>query len=597
MAINFAALLGGFGSGYQQAQQQRRQNRREDLAELRADQAQSNTIFNQIQELVRTDAADEAKTLQDLRTAGLDPGMRQALMDQRRKRYESAQATIGSLAGQPGIIKQYGNVKNMLAPSMLMGGGFQVKPYMSEEGLRGIAAQATKEAREADQGAKTNVIERYRQDMLQYAPEEYVNRVLPRVGASMGYETPTAAKPLQATTDIGKLAKEIPGFIPGVGGERILPTGAKQRVYYKDGKPMVDYAKAMTADYTPPEATRLKNQKMGEELRQLVGMFDPKLQMMKARAEQTQWQTNLLKEKVKNYTPEAQARINKYLSNNSSKVAAANQKLRLLSILLSAEQRQQGLNLNERQFAFDTAYKRQQLINGVDNDIQALRNDLIDMRIGAGKYRDTGFSGAWTGSMEGIKDLEGQIQNLAAMRSSLAGGDIGTAGQILGGYGDVSAINPMALLGQQQNRGDMLQQALMMNALRPPAPPAAPQIVPIPMGGQQQSVDPNLLMTVLGAAMAGGGRMGGGSPMGGQAGATGGPAAGAGQGEPGVFPGNLNFGFLSGRAKENRIAVLKKLYPKAAANPANAGLFDAFAGYPAGTLPDAAKRHIEQLNR
>lgn len=581
MAINFAALLGGFGSGYQQAQQQRRQNRREDLAELRADQAQSNTIFNQIQELVRTDAADEAKTLQDLRTAGLDPGMRQALMDQRRKRHESAQQTIGSLSGQPGIIKQYGNVKNMLAPSMLMGGGFEVKPYMSEEGLRSIAAMGTKEAREADQREKAGVIERYRKDLLQYAPQDYVDRILPQIGANLGYAAPTAAKPLQATTDIGKLAKDIPGFIPGVGGERILPTGAKQRIYYKDGKPMVDYAKGMTADYTPPEATRLKNQKMGEELRQLRGMYDYKQQLAKANIENKQWQTSLLQEKVKTYAPEARARMQKYLSNTSAKNAETNAKLRLLSILLSAEQRQQGLNLDERQFGFDVAYKRQQLLNGIDSDLQAMQKELRDARAGAGKYRDLGFKGAWDGTMGGIQELESQIAGLASQRNALASGNVGMAGQVLGGFGDVNAINPMALLGQSQGRGDMLQQMAMMNMLRGPQQAPQPQVIPmpIPMGGQQQSIDPNALLGVIGRAMGMGGTMGGGNPLAG--GAAGGPGAGAGQGQPGTFvPGYLRMGQRSPEDYQKRLAFLQKLFPKAAAKPEMRDQFEFFAMLP-----------------
>lgn len=582
MAINFAALLGGFGSGYQQAQQQRRQNRREDLAELRADQAQSNTIFNQIQELVRTDAADEQKTLQDLRTAGLDPAMRQALMDQRRQRHLSAQQTISSLSGQPGILKQYGNVKNMLAPSMLMSGGFDVKPYMSEEGLRSIAAMGTKEAREADMAEKSGVIERYRQDLLQYAPKEYVDRILPQVGASLGYAAPKQATPLQRPQDIGKLAAQIPGFIPGVGGERILPTGNKQRIYFKDGKPVVDYQKAMVADYTPPEATRLRNQKMAEELRQLRGMFDYKRQLAAANIENKEWQTNFLRERVKAYGPESQARIKRYLNSNSSRIADTNAKLRLLSILLSAEQRQQGLNLDERQFGFDVANKRQELISDIDKNIAGLRANLRDFGVQRGQAMDTGFRAKWAELTRAGKDVESAIAQLESQKQALVGGNVGMAGQILGGYGDIGAINPMSLLSSASARGDMIQQMALMNMMRGPQqsmPQQIPMPIPIPMGAPAQQIDPNLLMAIIGGAQARqGGQVPGGQP-----------------GGPGVFPGRLNFGTLEGAERQRRLQQLIQAYPKAYRNSGLRSAFDQLSTRP--ELTEIERGWLQDRNR
>ena len=553
-----AGLLSGLAQGFTTAEQQRRQQQREDLAERRAQQAQANTIFNQAQEAAASARRFDLDALQRLQSAGLNPTMRRAITEQARANAAATRAMIGGLANQPGVKSEYGNLLSTLtAPSLFEQPDFDIKPFMPEEGLRGIAEKAKTEARVAAPNAKANIVERARRDMLQYAPMEYVDAVLPRVGSAIGYEAPTQATPLQQPEKIQQLARQMPDWQEGVGGTRILPSGAKQRIYYKDGKPVVDYQKGLVADYVAPEATMLKNKTMAEQLRQLVGMYDSKKALADAKVEWTNLQSAFLKEKIKAFPAESQANIRAKLGKLSNSASDTSARLRLLSILLSAQQRQQQLGINERALGLDVAGKIMSLRKETQNDIDTLEKQRNDFMAAAGKARDLGLKGQHSGSMAAIAAIDAKIQRIKSQGQSLLSGNIGTAGEILGGYGDVAGIDASALLAQQASRPDAMTQMLMMSLMRnqQPAPvqaPSAPMIVNAGQGG----VDPNSMMALIGALM------GGRAP-----GAAGGSPPGIG-GQPGILPpGMVSPGTLSNEQQAARLEQLKRAFPKLAASP------------------------------
>lgn len=579
-----AGLLSGLAQGFTTARQQRQQDERERLAELRAEQSQANAVFNQAQEAAAAARRFDLDALTRLQSAGLNPTMRRAITEQARANAAATRSMISGLAKQSGVKSQYGDfAAGLMAPSMFEQPDFDIKPFMPEEGLRGIAEKAKAEARLAAPNAKANVIERARQDMLQYAPQEYVDAVLPRVGANVGFDQPTVATPLQNPQKVQDFAKLMPDWVPGVGGTRVLPSGAKQRVYFKDGKPVVDYQKGFTADYVAPEATIIKNKTMAEQLRQLVGMYDYKRQKAESDITWRNLQSDFLKEKIKAFPAESQANIRAKLGKLSNAASDTNAKLRLLSILLSAQQRQQQLGINERALGLDVAGKIMGLQKELRGDLMSLERQKMEFAAAAGIGRDKGLRGSFSANKQNVDAIQARIDELKANGTALLQGNLTAAGSILGGYGDTSAIDASALLAQQTSRPDAMTQMLMASLMRGQAPATSGPQMPVVVNAGQPGMDPNAMMALI-AAMGGRGMV---------PGAAGGGAPGASPtADPGTFPpGTISAG-LNPAQQAARLQVLQRTFPRYAATPAGRSALEALK-YSAN-IPPAIRQYIEQ---
>lgn len=430
MAINFGGFLSGLASGYQDYQS--RQDALKKIAfdearmrrqDLEAEQEQANVLFNQAQEVAKLDALDEAQTLQRLRLPTLDIAAKEQERIARRQRFEQNQQIINQLSGQPGLTKQYGDIRGLIRPSMIAGPDFTMpRPEMNVDQVEGLISEAIKAAQSVPQADKAPTVERYRSALSGLAPQEYIDQRLPSVGKLL-----TTLPSKQAPTQLERpeeFFKKFPEMKAGIGGERTLDTGAIQKVEYVDGKPMVRYEKPVYADYVSPEATQLKNAAVQAQTYRLMSLLPGELTKQKDSSLLAQWNAKL-KSIEAAYAPEVwKAKIGKLRQNSSG----ASLELRKLALLMAAQRDAQRFGLARQRFGFD----QQQALSATRNRLQAQLNAA---RSELGKSMTKGQGPSAKAARDNIASIQTELNQIEEMSRQIMGGNSESIQAALNRYG------------------------------------------------------------------------------------------------------------------------------------------------------------------
>lgn len=442
MAINFGGFLSGLASGYEDYQG--RQDALKKIAfdearmrrqDLEAEQEQANVLFNQAQEVAKLDALDEAETLQRLRLPTLDTAAKEQERLARRYRFEQNQQIINQLSSQPGLTKQYGDIRGLIRPSMVAGPDFTIpRPEMNVAQVEGLIGEAVKAAQAVPSVDKAATVERYRSALSGLAPQEYIDQRLPSVGKLL-----TTLPSKQAPTQLERpeeFFKKFPEMKAGIGGERTLDTGAIQKVEYVDGKPMVRYEKPVYADYISPEATQQKNALIQAQTNKLLSLLPYEIQRHKDSSLLAQWNAKL-KSIEAAYAPGVwKAKIGK-LSQNSS---GASLELRKLALLMAAQRDAQRFGLAQQRFGFDQQQAISATRNRLQTQLNAARRDL-----GAAMTKGQGPSAK--AARESVASIQAELNQIEEMSRQILGGNSQSIQAALNRYGsgEIGYISPEML--------------------------------------------------------------------------------------------------------------------------------------------------------
>lgn len=542
MAINLSGLLGGLGEGFgqydairrQKEQDKRaqealdRQNRGEDRLLKQSEYNQGLGIFNQIQEIARADADDDVQTSRFLRTPGLDDAGRQQEVSGRLTRHEQRKSLIERLSSQGKVKETFGDITGIIRPTQFGTPNFQMpKPMIDPAQLKAMTDAELLKITKAPAAQKPAAVAQARQRLGYYADTSYLDANIPEFGKSMGFGGPR--QPARKLENPDQFFQQNAGFTPGVGGERVLKTGAKQVVKYIDGVPHVEYQPALTADYVSPEAESLRSGVLSKQLDFLTQTMSPRVQAEFAKTEKLKW-NNLLSEKAYNWFDKTQqAKIDKLRQRGSG----ASDALRRMSILLAHQDRMAALGQREKEFGLAQTKEWNDAQFQFDANIKSLGEERRSLVIKAGQSQDSASGAARAAALQGIKAIDEQIAALNAQGARVKSLDLNAANQVLGGqFTPASNLDPTTMLADQQQRQTDALTALQMGALRPTQAPA-------PVVQQAPAQAPFVFNPVINAGPTGGFPMagGGGYPAPGGGGVMGGPGVLGGAGGGPQWPG------------------------------------------------------------
>jgi hypothetical protein len=481
MAINLSGFLGGLGTGFDSYAKDKRARtmedrlqQREDLNQQKLDEGTSRSIYDRLLQITKDDALDEAETLKRLRLPTIDTVAKQQELEARRQRHENAKLIAGQLSSQPGVTKLFGNVSGLLRPSMASGPGFQM-PSPEVDPTRAFDLLTKERARiegiTTPGVSKQSMVAQSRRSLEGLVPKEMLDRILPEYGTALGFGTPS--QPAKAIQDPTKFFAENQGFKMGEGGERVLPTGARQKVFYKDGVPMVEYAPELKATYEPPDIAAARVRVTQEQARKLEGLYEPTVRKAQADATLSEWKGKLAGKQYEWFDKVQGAKIHKDTMVKSG--SGASDALRRMSILLAHQDRVAGMQQRGDQFQQMMGYRgaglnlqSQALLQKAKADFNANFNSLNKAYMAAkqvaGASTDKAMGGSQQAALQNMESLKKQIDGMKGQYDALNAGDYQLAGQIAGVGGSASMIDPSALMaggGQQGQPGQIDPNALM----------------------------------------------------------------------------------------------------------------------------------------
>lgn len=499
MAINLTGFLGGLGTGFDAYAKEKRARtmedrlqQREDLAQQKLDEGTSRSIYDRLVQLTKDDALDEAETLKRLRLPTIDATAKQQELEARRQRHENAKLIAGQLASQPGVTKLFGNVSGLLRPSMASGPGFQM-PSPEVDPTRAfdlLSKERTRIEGITTPGVdKASLVAQARRSLENLVPKDMLDRMLPEYGASLGFGTATA--PAKALENPAEFFAKNQGFKEGVGGEKILSTGARQKVFYKDGVPMVEYAPELKATYESPELAAARVKLTSEQARRLEGLYDPVVRKAQADATLSEWKSKLAGKQFEWYDKTAAAKIHKDTMVKSG--SAASDALRRMSILLAHQDRVAGMQQRGEQFQQMMGFRgaglslqSQALLQKAKQDFmnnyKSLNESYAKAKEAAAASTDKGMGASQRAALENMTMFKKTIDQMGSQFNALSAGDVQLAGQMVGMGGSASMIDPSALMaggGQPAQQGgidpNMLMQMMMAQSAGQQQQAPAPQ--------------------------------------------------------------------------------------------------------------------------
>lgn len=484
MAINLTGFLGGLGTGFDAYAKEKRARtmedrlqQREDLNQQKLDEGTSRSIYDRLVQITKDDAADEAETLKRLRLPTIDSVAKQQELEARRQRHENAKLIAEQLASQPGVTKLFGNVSGLLRPSMASGPGFQM-PSPEIDPTRAFDLLSKEIARiegiTTPGVDKASLVAQARRSLEGLVPKDMLDRRLPEFGASLGYGKPTS--PAKALEDPTGFFAQNKDFVQGTGGERILPTGAKQRVFYQDGTPMVEYSPELKAMYESPDIAAARVRVAQEQARKLEGLYEPMVRKAQADATLSEWKGKLAGKQFEWFDKTAAAKIHKDTMVKSG--SAASDALRRMGILLAHQDRVANMNQRGDQFQQMMGYRgaglslqSQALFQKAKADFDAnylnLTKAFAAARGLAAGSTDKGMGASQKAALENMDMFKKTIDQMGAQGKALSSGDMQLAGQLVGMGGSASMIDPSSFMagGQQGQAGqidpNMLMQMMM----------------------------------------------------------------------------------------------------------------------------------------
>ncbi len=470
MAINLTGFLGGLGTGFDSYAKEKRARtmedrlqQREDLAQQKLDEGTSRGIYDRLVQLSKDDAADEAETLKRLRLPTIDATAKQQELEARRQRHENAKLIAGQLAAQPGVTKLFGNVSGILRPSMASGPGFQM-PSPEVDPTRAFDLLTKERARiegiTTPGVRKEGIVAQSRKSLEGLVPKEMLDRILPEFGASLGFGTPS--QPAKAIEDPTKFFAENQGFKMGEGGERVLPTGARQRVFYQDGKAMVEYAPELKATYESPDLLAARTKVASEQARKLEGLYSPTIRKAEADATLSEWKGKLAGKQYEWFDKVQGAKVFKDRLVKSG--SGSSDALRRMSILLAHQDRVASMNQRGEQFQQMMGFRgaglslqSKELMQRAESDYLKnslqLDKDIRAARSAAGASTDKAMGASQQAALQNLAALEQQKKTMDAQFGALRAGDTNLASQIIGLSGNMASIDPMAMAQPQQQGG------------------------------------------------------------------------------------------------------------------------------------------------
>lgn len=569
MAINLSGFLGGLGEGfgaYQKEQQVKKNTQFERdselerqrlarLADARGQEAidrqaraeerllgqseynQGLGIFNQIQEIAKADADDDVTTGRFLRSPGLDEASRQQEVQGRLQRYNQRQSLIKTLSGQGKVTQTFGDVSTLLRPTQFGTSDFKMpKPMIDPAQLKAMTDAELAKIYKAPTGQKADAVAQARQRIGYYADDSYLNANLPNLGTSMGFGA--ARQPARPLESPDAFFQQNPDFKMGVGGEKVLPTGAKQVVSYVNGKPVVEYQPELKANYVSPEADTLRATKLRTDVDILRRSADAKVNQEFLKSEGLRWK-NLLSEKAFNWFDATQrAKI----AGKTKSASSASDALRKMSIMLAHQDRMAALGLRREEFELDKEKNFQSARLEFEKNIRALEQQKIELGVKSGSATDDARGGTRQAAIDGIRKLDAEIAQMKQLGARVMGKDINAANQVLGGqFAPANTLDATQMFADQQSQREAAILAAQMGMGRPQQQ-QVPQYMPaqqspsivfsptINTGGQ-----PGVMSGGVGAPGAGGaGAPGAGGPLGGGGGIVPPGILGGAGGGPGV---------------------------------------------------------------
>jgi len=455
MALNLTGFLGGLGEGYQAYAKDKSLKDREALAERKVDQADARMTYDRMTQILKEDAADELNTLTRLRNPGIDAISKQLEMDARRNRHDSARSVIGQLSAQPGMTKTFGNLTGLLKPSAIAGPGFkapraEIDPYKAFDIAQKERARI--EQLPGDASVKASAVAQSRLFLKDMVPDEMLDRIVPAFGTSMGYGPATQnARPLEKPEDF---FAQNQGFVQGQGGERILPTGAKQVVKYRDGVPYVEYQPELKATYESPESKTITNQLKFEQVRRLQGLYDSTIREGESKADIAEWNAKLKGKQYDWFDKVQTADINK--KNFAASAAGASNALRRLGIMLAHQDRVAGMDQRDAQFGQMMGYRGQQLSLQSATLQQRAKEDFVRnydslnkqynaARQLAGKSQSLGMGPAKDAAIKNMNDLGAQISGMKTQFDAMNNGNADVINRIAGVQAIPQGFNPQMM--------------------------------------------------------------------------------------------------------------------------------------------------------
>lgn len=477
MAINLTGFLGGLGTGFDSYAKEKRarsledrMQQREDLAQQKLDEGTSRSIYDRLVQIAKDDAADEAETLKRLRLPTIDATAKAQEREARLQRHENAKLIASQLATQPGVTKLFGNVTGLLRPSMIAGTGFQM-PSPEVDPTRAFDLLTKERARiegiTTPGVRKEAMVAQSRKALEGLVPKDMLDRILPEFGASLGFGAPT--QPAKALEDPTKFFTENQGFKIGEGGERVLPTGARQRVFYQDGTPMVEYAPELKATYESPDLLAARTKVASEQARKLEGLYSPTIRKAEADATLSEWKGKLAGKQFEWFDKVQGAKVFKDRLVKSG--SGASDALRRMSILLAHQDRVAAMNQRGDQFQQMMGFRgaglslqSKALMQKATTDYmkfsKQLDDDIRAARDKAGASTDKAMGASQKAALENLASLEQQKKAMDAQFGALQAGDSNLASQIIGLSGNMATIDPMAM-AQQPAQGGIDANALM----------------------------------------------------------------------------------------------------------------------------------------
>jgi hypothetical protein len=544
MAINLSGFLGGLGEGFGSYQKEQlvkkntqfekdselerqrlarladkrgqeaidRQARAEERLQGTAEYNQGLGIFNQIQEIARADADDDVTTGRFLRSPGLDEASRQQEVQGRLQRYNQRQTLIKTLSGQGKVTQTFGDVSTLLRPTQFGTPDFKMpKPMIDPVQLRTMTDAELQKIIKAPAAQKADVAAQARKRLEYYADPSYIDANIPAVGADMGFGGSKGAKPLENPAEF---FQQNPMFQQGVGGERILPTGAKQVVKYVNGVPQVEYQRPLKADYVAPEAESLKSGILNRQLEFLTKSMDSRVAKSVAEAEKVRWSNLLSGKQYDWYDKIASAKAAKLRSNGSG----ASDSLRRLSIMLAHNDRVAALGQRQREFKLTETKAWNDTVTEFDKNLSGLKAERDAMLGKVGSAQDAGAGATRAAAQQGVARLDKEIQRLESLGAKVKTQNLGAASEVIGtNFTPAAELDATTMYADQQTQQ---QQALLTAQMGMAGPRYQQQPTPQAPAQAPMVFAPNINLGGMagGAGMpgaAGGGALGGPGVMGG----------------------------------------------------------------------------------
>jgi len=536
MAINLSGFLGGLGEGFGAYQKERlvrdqtkferdselerqrlarladargqeaidRQAKAEERLQGQAEYNQGLGIFNQIQEIAKADADDDVTTGRFLRSPGLDEASRQQEVQGRLQRYNQRQTLIKTLAGQGKVTQTFGDVSTLLRPTQFGTPDFKMpKPMIDPVQLRTMTDAELQKIIKAPAAQKADVAAQARKRLEYYADPSYIDANIPAVGADMGFGGSKGAKPLENPAEF---FQQNPMFQQGVGGERILPTGAKQVVKYVNGVPQVEYQRPLKADYVAPEAESLKSGILNRQLEFLTKSMDSRVAKSVAEAEKVRWSNLLSGKQYDWYDKIASAKAAKLRSNGSG----ASDSLRRLSIMLAHNDRVAALGQRQREFKLTETKAWNDTVTEFDKNLSGLKAERDAMLGKVGSAQDAGAGATRAAAQQGVARLDKEIQRLESLGAKVKTQNLGAASEVIGtNFTPAAELDATTMYADQQTQQ---QQALLAAQMGMAGPRYQQQPAPQAPAQAPMVFAPNISL----------GGMAGGAGMPGAAGAAGG---------------------------------------------------------------------------